>query len=148
MEFNKLNRKSHFVITYTYIKRSYPRHRKKICVYLMSISLSSLAMCDKEGLNMTTEDCAGGNLTDVLSMVRNTHMSAVESVNHFLCSYTESLYNSRGPGSFWCHSHAYWYLIRSKRMCLEQGVYQLTSSYGLGTIAHCVFKLPFLKKDQ
>ena len=57
-------------------------------------------MCDKEGLNMTTEDCAGGNLTDVLSMVRNTHMSAVESVNHFLGSYTERMYNSRGRGSF------------------------------------------------
>ncbi len=71
------------------------------------ISLSSLAICHEKVLNMTTEDCAGGNLTDVTSMVRNTHMSAVESVNHFLASYTESLYNSRGRGSFWCHSHAY-----------------------------------------
>lgn len=47
---------------------------------------------------MTTEDCAGGYLTDVVNVVRNTHRSAVESVKYFLGRYTESLYNSRGRG--------------------------------------------------
>ena len=42
---------------------------------------------------MTTEDCAGGNLTDVVNVVRNTHRSAVESVKYFLGRYTKSLYN-------------------------------------------------------
>ena len=47
---------------------------------------------------MTTEDCAGGYLTDVVNVVRNTHRSAVESVKYFLGRYTESLYNSLGRG--------------------------------------------------
>ncbi len=77
-------------------------------MFSMSISFSSLAIGEYEGFNMTTEDCAGGILTGVKSSVRNTHMSAVESVNFFLVSYTESLYNSWGTGApFGAISHAY-----------------------------------------